>query len=79
MDRERIQMIFSETILVLREECTWPWAITDQQIAHSCFCKEPSKISRQERGLCLADSAWQPVSHPSEITAGRAEKKKVNL
>lgn len=73
MDRKRIQMIFSEIIPIPRERQTWPRAITEQQVAHTCFCKEPSEVSRQERGLWLADSAWQPVSHPSEIKAGRVE------
>lgn len=79
MDSKSIQMIFCGIILVSRQGQTWPRAIADQQIVLSCFCMEPSKMSRQERGLCLADSAWQPVSRPSEIKAGRVEKKSSNL
>lgn len=75
VDRKRIQMIISGIILVSREGHIWPLAITDQQIAHCCFCKEPSKMFRQERGLWVADSARQPVAHPSEIKAGKSGKK----
>lgn len=54
-------------------------AVSDQQTALRCSCKDPPQMSRKGRGPWLAGSAQQPIPHPSGIQAGRAEKQGINL